>query len=691
MAIREFFLSALVIGLAAGFIVAGFRIVSRDGQTVESPATTTATAVVAATIEPTPEPNSPQAIALEFARNWEDGDIAALRSLFSAAGQRKYALGTVKAAYENLIARGSVTAVEITVSSFDEQGAELAVRLDTEFFEVVEYTVNIGFETTTGSPLVVWSPASIHPALETGYVFANTLTFPRRGDIYDRNGEPLAITGEVRFVGLNRGLVLNRQTVTDELLDFGFTREVIDRAFNSPLGLTQRVTVGLAGADRTEDVADLIRSTPGTMVWIQPQRAHPLGAAAAHVVGYTREYTADELEALVGLGYEAGDRRGAVGIEAAMDAVLAGRSGAELRITDGAGETIEIVYSREFIEGQDVVTTLDVDILRAAYAQLGDKAGAAVVLDPRTNEILALNSSPSYDPDAFEHGDDVAIAAILELPDFPLTNRATHGLYSAGSTFKLVTAAAGLAFGGYTATDRIYCGSVWDGVDPPRYNWEGAQGPLTIAEALKRSCNTVFYEIAFQLYNIDKDALSETARAFGYGSETGVVGLFEEAGLVPDNAWKVAERGEIWFPGDSVNLGIGQGDLLITPLQLANAYSTIVAEDLRAPVIISTETAVSRGPPPVTAEQADYLRSGLEMVTGPGGTASWAYWSRGYTDFAGKSGTAEDTGNQQHVLFVAYAPKDDPVAVAAVILDEGFSGSIEVGPLARELVLAVME
>ena len=654
---REFFLSALVIGLAAGFIVAGFRIVSRDGQTVESPAATATNGAVVATVAPTPEPHSPQAIALDFAAKWESGDIIGMHALFSASTQRRNPLGNVKAAYENLMARGSVLSVEVVVESFDQSGAELRVRMPTEFFEVIEYTARIEFEMSTGTPLIVWTPASLHPALESGYVFENTLTFPTRGEIYDRNGVGLAVVEQVRFVGLNRSLVLNRQTVTSELLDFGFEQEAIDTAFDSALGLTQRVPVGLAGDDRLEDVADLIRSTPGTMVWIESIRVHPVGPAAAHVVGYTRDYTADELAARVGLGFEIGDRRGAIGIESAMDATLAGQAGAELRVTNGFGEVIEVVYSREFIQGRDVFTTLDAAVLQAAHEQLGDKAGAAVVLDPSTNEILALNSSPSYDPDAFEHSDAAAIAAIFEAENFPLTNRATHGLYSAGSTFKLVTAAAGLAYGGYSTTDRIYCGSIWTGVDPPRSNWEGAQGNLTIAEGLKRSCNTVFYEIAFQLYQLDEDALSDTARAFGYGSESGVVGLYEEGGLVPDGAWKLAERGEIWYPGDSVNLGIGQGDLLITPLQLANAYSTIVAEELRTPVIIATETAVSRGAPPLTPEQAAYLRGGLEMVTGPGGTASWAYWSRGYDDFAGKSGTAEDTDNQQHVLFVAYSPR----------------------------------
>jgi penicillin-binding protein 2 len=347
--------------------------------------------------------------------------------------------------------------------------------------------------------------------------------------------------------------------------------------------------------------------------------------------------------------------------------------------------------SYDYLAGEDVKTTLDAKTLQAAAARLGTRAGAAVVLDPRTNELLALNSSPSFDPDAFERNDAAALAAIAAAPGAPQTNRATHGLYSGGSTFKLVTGAAGLASGGYKPADQIFCGATWSGVDPPRKNWEGDQGLLTIAEGLMRSCNTVFYEIALTLYNKPDGALSKMARAFGYGAATGVVGLSEEDGLVPDAEWKKAKRGEIWFPGDEVNLGIGQGDLLITPLQLANAYSSFIAGQLRVPVVLAGQSATARGAIPLTPEQFAALRQGLKLVTSTAGTARAAFADAGYTDFAGKSGTAEDIGAQQHVLFVAYSPAAAPRAVAAVVLDEGQSGSIEAGPIARDLVLVAMK
>ncbi|MEX1103582.1 MAG: penicillin-binding transpeptidase domain-containing protein, partial [Dehalococcoidia bacterium] len=155
--------------------------------------------------------------------------------------------------------------------------------------------------------------------------------------------------------------------------------------------------------------------------------------------------------------------------------------------------------------------------------------------------------------------------------------------------------------------------------------------------------------------------------------------------------WKRANRDEAWFPGDEVNLAIGQGDLLITPLQLANAYSTFLAGVLRNPVIIAGKEATPRGELPLTEAQSAHLRRGLELVTSASGTASAAFANAGYNGFGGKSGTAEDAGEQQHVLFVAYGPAAAPRGVVAVVLDDGQSGSIEAGPMARDILIAALE
>ncbi len=673
---RSVFLVAIIVGLLAGGAAAGVRCLAGRDPAATAPAT--------------PEPGSPAAAAAEFAATWAAGDLAGLYLLLAPDAQRAYPFDSFAEAYRSVESQLTVLETSVRVAAVNDASARLDVRLATAYFGTLEYSTSLDLVPAPGRYLVAWTPAAIHPRLAGGYSFSSIIQRPVRGTIYDRNGAELAVTREIRHVGLNRSVITDRPALEQALLDFGFTREQIDAAFASPAPLNHRVRVGPIPDDRIEAANQLLRPHQGIVIYVESQRVHPLGPAAAHVVGYTREYTAEELAARAGQGLRPGDRRGATGLEAAFDERLAGTIGAELRLIAPDGSVAEVLISRPFRQGVDLHTTLDAATLRTAHERLAGRAGAAVVIDPATNDILALVSSPSFDPDAFERGDAAALATITGAPGAPLANRAATGLYAPGSTFKLITGAAGMRYLGLTAGDRLECGATWAGIDPPRRNWEGAQGPLTIAEALMRSCNPVFYEIALRLYNQFDDALSAMAREFGLGAPTGTLGLDEAAGLVPDAAWKRAARGEPWYPGDEVNLGIGQGDLQVTPLQLANAYSTFVTGRLRTPRLIREAEAVERGTLDLTAEQRAHLQLGLELVTGPRGTASAAFALAGYTGFAGKSGTAEDANEQQHALFVAMYPAREPRAIAAVVLDDGKSGSIEAGPIARDILLAAV-
>lgn len=676
---RVVFLGAVLIGLLAGGAVVGVKAFT-SGSSSRPPVAQAAPV------------GSPQATANAFAHAWTAGDSNALYLLLDAGSQRATPFPTFAAAYASFASETTQTALQATVSSAKDGAATLAVKLSTAYFGNLEYTTNLTLTHGDSAWFVAWDPSAIHPELVNGRVFKSTIQRPTRGAILDRNGATLAVTADVRLLGLNRSIITNPTGVKAALVAFGFSQAQVDGAFNDPSPANQRVTVGPVTDANRDAATTLLDSYNGVILYFESHRTHPLGAAAAHVVGYTRELTAEELAKRKGQGYRIGDRIGAIGIEASQDAVLAGKPGGELRIVEADESTpVRLVASQPYVAGQDVHTTLDSATLKTAAARLGDRAGAAVVIDPRTNAVLAINSSPSFDPDAFEQNDAAKLAAITKAPNAPQTNRATTGLYSAGSTFKLITGAAGLVYGGYKTTDRLECGSIWYGIDPPRRNWEGAQGMLTIAEGLMRSCNPVFYQIGLTLYNTTDGALSKTARLFGFGSPTGIVGIGEEDGLVPDAAWKKQKTGQPWYPGDEVNLAIGQGDLLITPLQLANAYSSFFANDLRVPVLIGGQPATDRGALPLAADQAALLKLGLKLVTSATGTASAAFALSGYNDFLGKSGTAEDIGAQSHVLFVAASPQAEPHAVCAVVLDEGQSGSIEAGPIARDIVLAAIK
>jgi penicillin-binding protein 2 len=670
---RRIFLAAVVVGLIAGGSVAGVR--AWSGRS------TSGTPGAAAT-------GSPLASAEAFAHAWTVGDTAALYDLLDAASQKAYPLKSLTEAYRDFATETTQQQLTATVTAAGEGSATLTVHLSTAYFGDLEYSTTLTLVRGAGRWLVTWQPSAMHPEMVEGRTLKSEIRRALRGTILDRSGRPLAITKDVRMLGLNRRTVVDRAALTQALAEFGFTKEQVDAAFAAPGGPDYRIPVGPVPDEKAEAAIVQLGRVPGVILYFDAQRVHPLGKAAAHVVGYTRELTAEELERRRGQGFRVGDRVGAVGLEAALETTLAGQSGADLRVVAADGSTVKTLFSRDYIAPRDVSTTLDANVLVASQVRLGARAGASVVIDPRSSALLALNSSPSFDPDAFERNDKIALNAVTDDPGKPLTNRATSGLYSAGSTFKLVTGAAGLAYGGYTTADRLLCSAVWSGIDPPRKNWEGGQGPLTIAEGLMRSCNTVFYEIALTLYNKTDGALSQMARKFGFGASAGIVGVPDEAGQVPDAQWKRAKTGQPWYPGDEVNLGIGQGDLLITPLQLAIAYSALVAGELRTPVVLVTEQATPRGALPLTPDQAAHLKQGLKLVTSAAGTASAAFANAGYTDFAGKSGTAEDVGTQQHVLFVAYTPAAAPKAVCAVVLDEGQSGSIEAGPIARDILLA---
>ncbi len=678
---RRVFAAAVLAGLLVGGAVAAVRALTR-----ESAGGSDSTGAVSA------RRGSPQATADAFAAGWTSGDTNALYLLLDPASQRAIPYPVFAAAYSQFDTEITETDLQARTVAAKDGSATLAVHLSTAYFGDFEYSTTLILTRGPSNWLVAWDPTAIHPDLANGRSMKSDVQRPTRGAILDRNGVQLAVTRDVRFLGLNRSLVTDRAAVTAKLVAFGFSRDQVDRAFASTAGPKQRVAVGQVSDEKRDEAVGLANSVPGLLLYLESQRVHPLGPAAAHVVGYTREFTAEELAKRRGTGYRPGDRTGAVGLELSQDAVLAGKPGGTLRVVEAdSTTTYRTLATTEFVPGRDVRTTLDANTLRAAAGRLANRPGAAVVIDPRSNSILALNSSPSFDPDAFERNDAAALDAITRAPNGPLTNRATSGLYSAGSTFKLVTGAAGLVYGGFTPHDEINCTAVWNGLDPPRHNWEGSQGPLTIAEGLMRSCNTVFYQIGLTLYNKTDGALSKMAKQFGFGAATGVVGLGEEDGQVPDAAWKKAKNGQPWYPGDEVNLAIGQGDLLITPLQLANAYSAFVNNDLRTPVVLAGQPATDRGALPLTPAQHDHLLLGLKLVTGPRGTASAAFAFAGYNDFAGKSGTAEDVGTQQHVLFVAMSPANAPRAICAVVLDDGQSGSIEAGPIARDLVLVAIK
>ncbi|HEX5414214.1 MAG TPA: penicillin-binding transpeptidase domain-containing protein, partial [Chloroflexota bacterium] len=283
-------------------------------------------------------------------------------------------------------------------------------------------------------------------------------------------------------------------------------------------------------------------------------------------------------------------------------------------------------------------------------------------------------------------------------PDDPLLFRAASGLYPTGSIFKVITMAAGLEKGGFKPSNTFDCGLDWNGLPGVTlHNWK-AEGTLNLIQSLTGSCDPTFYTIGLKLNQIDPNILPTFARGFGLGKPTGAVGIGDATGLVPDPAWKQQNIHQPWYDGDGVNLAIGQGYLLATPLQMANLYSAIADHGtLRTPILVSqikgpdgsvvkSYTAENKGNLPVSAQNLGYITQGMKGVTStPLGTAYYA-WSSSKIPMEAKTGSAENETSKAHAWFVGYTSPEQPRVLALVMLEGGELGGEFAAPLGRQVV-----
>jgi penicillin-binding protein 2 len=444
-----------------------------------------------------------------------------------------------------------------------------------------------------------------------------------------------------------------------------------------------------------------LTSLPGVELKEKEVRAYPLGSVAAHVVGYMGPIYKEAVEEWRKKGYRGDELVGQTGLEAWGEPYLAGRRGGTLTLIDTHGAVVDTLAERPATPARSIYTTLRRDFQQASETLLakGGKPGAVVALDPRDGAILALASYPTYDPGLFIPAVSADEWATLDSdPQRPLVNRALQSAYPPGSVFKIVTMATGLEKGGLTRDTRFTCTGTWTGLglEWAKVCWlETGHDNIDLITGLTVSCDVVFYEIGLLLDALDADLLPTYARAFGLGQLTGLQELPESPGLVPDIAWKRTTYGEPWVPGDSVNLAIGQGFLLTTPLQIARAMAAVANGGalLRPQVIyrIGDEVVLQReemGQLPVSAEHLADIQEGLLGAgTLPHGTAYRAMQGLPF-DVAGKTGTSETGETDPHAWFVGYAPADEPEIVIAVMIEHGGEGPTVAAPLFRRLVEA---
>lgn len=549
-----------------------------------------------------------------------------------------------------------------------------------------------------------------------------------RGRILDRNG-----------VELVRNRALLAVTAYSDLVDDPVLVRHLSNVLGMPYAAVRRnIRDNTEGAQAQHTIAtDVRRSTiayiqehagefEGVTVVDRTEREYPYGTLACHVLGYTGTITAEQLEAQDSeehdegsIVYETGDIVGQAGVEAQYESLLQGVRGEQTVTVDAAGNVTGQVGEVPPRSGTDIRLTLDLDIQRAceeglAYAisiskQFGYNEagnGAMLCLDCTNGEILGMASTPTFDPSVFIGGisNDAWSQLNSEESGNPLLNRAIGGQYMSASTIKPLSALAGLEYGVYSSTRTTTCTGYWtgDGEAYGKWCWDhSGHGVMTLEEGIIYSCDPVFYDIGHDFF-YDKEnpeGLQEMFRRWGLGSTTGVDLPSEQAGRVPDAAWKkeyfsdYSDQDRAWNPGDMSNIVIGQGDLLVTPLQMACAYMGIAngGKEYTPHVFLSALARDGEGGDSyrynetgskerLTAEvdsaYLDLVHSGLKRMIYEESATLAAHFSSLPVTVAGKSGTGEKAGQDPYGWFITYAPYENPKYVVCGVLEQGgFGGS----------------
>lgn len=443
-------------------------------------------------------------------------------------------------------------------------------------------------------------------------------------------------------------------------------------------------------------------------------RSYPFGDLTSHLLGYVGQISAEELKDPRFSGYERssttyriGDRIGRDGLEQAYEAILRGIDGAEIIEVDAAGQKLRTLRKLEPVSGKNLHLSLDVDLQKVVFEALqkmigkvGSCCGAAIAEDPKTGEVLALVSLPTYDANVFTNPErNEEITRYVNDSRSPLLNRVISGTYQPGSTFKIITVLAGLTSGKISPlTEFEDTGEMF--VGPYRFsNWYftqygGKEGMLDLVKALKRSNDIYFYHVGGL---VGEKVLGETAKKVGLGQKLGIDLPGEVSGLIPTGEWKKKAVGEIWYPGDTLHMAIGQGFILATPLQILTQTSFIASDGkLIRPRLVSKVTSpeglVVKQFPITTLsenlfkkEEIGLIKKGLAQVPKEGGTA-WPFFNFSIPT-AGKTGTAEfgDPKGKTHAWYTSYAPIDDPKIALTILLEGGGEGSSVAAPVAKEI------
>lgn len=537
-----------------------------------------------------------------------------------------------------------------------------------------------------------------------------------RGAIMDRSGKVL-VSNRPSF---SLAVVPQEVTDKDNLLDrisrlLGLDRSELDDRWKKIKGRARYYPFVLASnisRDQVEIIEENRLRLPGVEVEMKPIREYSSNILAAHLLGYIGEVSEDEMNKKGYEEYNPGDYIGKNGIERSWENELHGTDGGRQLEVDSRGRVLRTISESYPTVGNSVVLTIDAALQKETEKAFGDQAGAAVALDVNSGEVLAFVSYPSFDPALFSGKLPADVwKSYLEDKRHPLENKALTGQYPPGSTFKIITALAGLEEGKITENSTVNCTGSYElgGSIFKCWNKHG-HGTTNLKKSLRESCDVFYYQLGEHL---GVDSIAKMAQKFMLGAPMGIGLSNEKPGLIPTSEWKQKRFGKRWYHGETLPVAIGQGYVLMTPIQMASMIATVANEGtvyrpFLVKRIVDTDGKTLKefkpevvGRTGVSAEHFRMVKQGLfSVVNDPGGTGGMARLHD--VRVAGKTGTSQvvkmrDSKRgtpyqyRDHALFVAFAPYDKPEIAVAVIVEHGEHGGSAAGPIAGRMLQAYFD
>ncbi len=656
----------------------------------------------------TPAPDVDDAVDA-FMTAWQSEDYAAMYGLVSAdvrntISQEQFANRYLDTAAQLTLQFDSGIEYDLitTMVNPDEGKASLQVNYNTYLFGTFNRQIELPLVRETGGWVVQWDDGMIMPELRGGNVLEVVRQTTSRGDIYASDGSPIAAQEDVVAIGFTPG------GLNEDLMGLFYTTmarltiyqsdEIVEMVENSLPG--DYIPLGEVPESEVDQNMSALSALSGVFLNYYSSRFYYDGGIAPQAVGHLTYISEEEQYEYLRRGYSINERFGSTGLERAYEDVLSGERGASLYLKDANGQILSKLSEKAASPGQSITTTIDAGLQYLLQQSLGNFRGAIVVMEIDTGRVLAMVSNPQFDPNLFDINNTNFVYADNPYfqEDDPVFNRASNGQYPLGSVFKIITMGAGLETGVFTETSEIYCGHsivVCGGSELFDWTFEKEKPPsgdLTLPEGLMRSCNPWFYYIGEQLfYEGYPNAIADLARDFGLGQLTGIE-ISEQPGNIPDQVSACEANAQ---------LAIGQGDMTVTPLQVARFVAAVgnggtlyrpalveqIGVDANAPSYTFEPEAT--GTLPISEENLTLIQDAMrEVIENGRGTAQLQLATMPYNVY-GKTGTAQNPFGDSHAWFAGYTREnreDKPDIAVAVILENAGEGSEMAAPVFRRAV-----